>query len=515
MSDRKVRVRFAPSPTGPLHIGGVKTALYCYLFAKKNQGDFILRIEDTDQSRLVEGTEEYINESLTWCGLEPDESPAKGGEYGPYKQSERNESGRYKAYAEQLISAGHAYYAFDTFEDLESMRERLKAAGGDSYQYDAKSRMEMNNSLTMDEAEVKQKLEAGDDHVIRIKMPADESIRFNDLVRGDVVVNSSTLDDKVLMKSDGMPTYHLANVADDHEMQISHVIRGEEWLPSAPMHVMLYKYLGWEDTMPEFVHIPLILKPNGQGKLSKRDGDKLGFSVFPLEWKDPETGNISTGYKEDGYLPSAFLNMVAMLGWNPGTEQEIFTLDEMINAFSFEQVQKSGARFDPDKAIWFNQEHIKSMVDAALANILMDKYPNLSERPMNLEFVCGLMKERVKFIPEIYENGKYFFEKPNEFDEKTLRKKWKENTSNELNGLCKEFMNIEHFNTGDLQMKFDKYCSDNEISHGALMAPLRLAITGQGGGPPIFNIMNIIGREESISRMQYAIDNFSKEENNA
>ena len=364
--DKKVRVRFAPSPTGPLHMGGVRTALYNYLFAKKHGGDFILRIEDTDQTRYVPGAEEYIIESLKWCNLIPDEGVGFGGEYGPYRQSERKETGMYRTYAEQLVENGYAYYAFDTPEELEQMRENLKKAGVAAPQYNAVTRNSMKNSLTLSAEEVKSRIENGDPYVIRIKMPRNEEVKFKDLIRGWVVVNSNNLDDKVIFKADGMPTYHLANVVDDYSMKITHVIRGEEWLPSGPLHVLLYKYLGWEEEMPQFAHLPLILKPDGNGKLSKRDGDRLGFPVFPLEWKDPKSGEISSGYREKGYFPEAFVNMLALLGWNPGTEQELFTLDELVQAFSLERVGKSGAKFDPDKTRWFNQQYLRKKSNEAI-----------------------------------------------------------------------------------------------------------------------------------------------------
>ena len=488
MSEKKVRVRFAPSPTGPLHIGGVRTALYNYLFAKKHGGDFILRIEDTDQTRYVKGAEDYIIESLQWCGLHFDE--------GPIRQSSRKET--YQNYATELLEKGHAYYAFDTPQELDAQRQKAS-----NWQYDSATRGTMKNSLSMDESELKNILENSVPYVVRIKIPEDETIIVNDLIRGRVEVNSGQLDDKVLFKSDGMPTYHLANVVDDHLMEISHVIRGEEWLPSAPLHVLLYLFLGWQ--APQFAHLPLILKPEGSGKLSKRDGDRLGFPVFPLEWKEPETGEVSSGYREKGYFPDAFINMLALLGWNPGTEQELFSLNELIEEFSLEKVQKGGARFDPEKAKWFNQQYLWQKSDEELATI----FPIQREKDF-LRKVCGLMKERVHFVHEIYEHGRYFFEAPENYDEKTVRKKWKERSSQIVSDLTHVFSQNDDFQSENLETAFKKYVEEKELGFGAAMISLRLVITGVGGGPPIFEIMSIIGRNESLERMKKGVEKLSE-----
>ena len=431
----EVRVRFAPSPTGPLHIGGVRTALYNYLFAKNKGGKMILRIEDTDQTRFVPGAEEYLIDALKWCGIELDESVVEGGEYGPYKQSERK--AMYLPYAEQLVKDGFAYYAFDTSEELTAMRERMKAAGVPSPQYNAVTRTTMQNSLALSEDEVTKRMEAGEPYVIRIKMPRNEEVKLNDIIRGWVVVNTNNMDDKVIFKSDGMPTYHLANVVDDYTMKISHVIRGEEWLPSAPLHVLLYKYLGWEDAMPEFAHLPLILKPDGNGKLSKRDGDRLGFPVFPTQWTNPETGDISSGYRESGYLPEAFINMLSFLGWNPGTPQELFSMEELCDTFSLDRVGKSGAKFDFDKTRWFNQQYLRAKSKEELAQNLQIilKENGVEADDEFVATVCEQLKERATFVKDMWEEGKYYFEAPTSYDEKTIRKKWKEDTPKYMSEL--------------------------------------------------------------------------------
>ncbi|MCD4731614.1 MAG: glutamate--tRNA ligase, partial [Bacteroidales bacterium] len=428
MSQKEVRVRFAPSPTGPLHIGGVRTALYNYLFAKKHGGKMVLRIEDTDQNRFVEGAEDYILESLNWCGIKFDEGIHKGGPYGPYKQSERKD--KYKVYAEKLVKSGNAYFAFDTPEYLESLRKRLEQEKALNTSYSSFCRMDMANSLTLTNQEVQSKIDSGVPYVIRFKMPENEEVRFTDIIRGEVVVNTSTLDDKVLFKSDGMPTYHLANIVDDYLMKISHVIRGEEWLPSLPLHVLLYTALGWKDSMPEFAHMPLTLKPDGKGKLSKRDGDRLGFPVFPLEWKNPQTGEISSGYRESGYFPEAFINILAFLGWNPGTEQEIFSMAELIQTFSLERVGKAGSRFDPEKARWYNHQYLINRSNDELAQLYQ---PILKEKGFsaNDDFVAKLVeliKERANFVKDFWEQSFYFFEAPVEYDAKMIKKGWKVNT---------------------------------------------------------------------------------------
>ena len=506
--ERKVRVRFAPSPTGPLHIGGVRTALYNYLFAKKHGGDFLLRVEDTDQTRYVKGAEDYIIEALKWCGITANEGVGIGGDYGPYRQSERKEQGTYKKYVDQLLASGHAYYAFDTPEELDAMRERLKSAGGHSQQYDTASRKDMTNSLTLSAEEVQKRIDAGDKYVVRIKMPYNEEIKFKDLIRGYVVVDTSNLDDKVLYKSDGMPTYHMANVVDDYLMKITHVIRGEEWLPSGPLHVLLYRFLGWEDEMPEFAHLPLILKPNGNGKLSKRDGDAGGFPVFPIEWNAPD-GEQFSGYRESGYFPEAHINMLAFLGWNPGTEQELFSLEELVQEFSLERVGKSGAKFDPDKTKWFNEQYLRATSDEELAQIIK---PLAGDADLQfLAGVCGLMKERVSFANEIVSKGKYLFEAPTSYDAKTVKKKWKDDSPQLVEQLIEVFSDTE-FKSEVLETAFKTFVEENELGFGKPMIAIRLSITGEGGGPSLFDIMELIGKEESISRLKAGINNIKKEE---
>lgn len=499
MTNRKVRVRFAPSPTGPLHMGGVRTALYNYLFAKKHGGDFILRIEDTDQTRFVPGAEDYIIEALNWCGIMPDEGQGVGGENGPYRQSERKSM--YRQYAEQLIASGHAYYAFDTSEDLTNMREQAKLAKMPNWQYNSITRSSMKNSLSLSKDEVEAKLAANEDYVIRIKMPRNEEVRFHDEIRGWVVVNTNNLDDKVLFKSDGMPTYHLANIVDDHLMNISHVIRGEEWLPSAPLHVLLYRYLGWEDTAPLFAHLPLLLKPDGNGKLSKRDGDRLGFPVFPLEWKDPSSEEISSGYREKGYFNDAFVNMLAFLGWNPGTPQEIFSLEELVESFSLERVSKSGAKFDPDKTKWFNQQYLREKSNDELGKLLM---PLVEQHDVCLEYVAdaaGLMKERATFIEDMLD-GEYLFIDPTEFDEKTVRKKWKDNSEEIINELAKQFESITEFTSENVEVSFKSFLEEKNLGMGAVLPIFRLVVTGKGMGPSMFDIAALLGKEFVLPRMK-------------
>ncbi len=506
--EKKVRVRFAPSPTGPLHIGGVRTALYNYLFAKKNGGDFLLRVEDTDQTRYVKGAEDYILEALKWCGITPTEGVGVGGDFGPYRQSERKAEGTYKKYVDQLLDAGKAYYAFDTPDELDAMRERLKAAGGSSQSYDAASRKSMNNSLTLSSEEVQEKIEAGTPYVVRIKIQPNEKVSFKDVIRGYVEVDSSNLDDKVLFKSDGMPTYHMANVVDDYLMKITHVIRGEEWLPSGPLHVLLYQYLGWENDMPEFAHLPLILKPTGNGKLSKRDGDAGGFPVFPIEWKSPE-GEVASGYRESDYFSDAHINMLAFLGWNPGTEQELFSLDELVKEFSLERVGKSGAKFDPDKTKWFNEQYLRAKSDKELAQLIKPLVGDVSEEL--LVGVCGLMKERVSFTGEILEKGKYFFEAPTSYDAKMVKKKWKDDSPQIVEELITVFSNTE-FKSASLETAFKTFVEEKELGFGKPMIAIRLSITGEGGGPSLFDIMELIGEEESIARLHAGIKNIKKEE---
>lgn len=500
----QVRVRFAPSPTGPLHMGGVRTALFNYLFAKKNNGKFILRVEDTDQNRYVPGAENYIKEALEWAGMKTDEDPWQGGDFGPYRQSDRKPM--YRQYADQLIDAGHAYYAFDTAEELDEMRERLKRAKVPNPQYNATVRMTMKNSLTLSADEVKAKLEAGEPYTIRVKMPRNEELRFQDIIRGWVQVNTSSLDDKVIFKSDGMPTYHLANIVDDHLMKITHVIRGEEWLPSAPLHMLLYRFFGWEDTRPQFAHLPLILRPDGNGKLSKRDGDRLGFPVFPLDWQDPATGEHSSGYRDKGYFPEAFVNMLAFLGWNPGTEKELYTMDELIQDFSLERVGKSGAKFDAAKTNWYNQQFLREQTTEVLIEKLK---PYLDAESLHytddqLPAFIELMKERAFFVSEMLE-GRYLFEKPQEFDEKTVSKKWKANSGEILTDLATAFEAIEDFNAETSHDTFKTHLESKEIGMGSVLPVLRVTITGKGAGPSMFDIMAFLGKEESVSRIREGV----------
>ncbi len=507
--NRKVRVRFAPSPTGPLHMGGVRTALYNYLFAKKHGGDFLLRIEDTDQSRYVEGAEDYVQKSLKWCGILPNEGQGYGGDLGPYKQSERKEQGLYKKYAQQLIDEDKAYYAFDTPEELDQMREDLKKAGVAAPQYNAISRTRMKNSISLSAEEVEKRMANGDPYVIRIKIPRNEEIKFKDMIRGWVSVHSSNLDDKVLYKSDGMPTYHLANIVDDHLMNITHVIRGEEWLPSAPLHIYLYEAFGWESTRPEFAHLPLLLKPDGNGKLSKRDGDRLGFPVFPLEWKDPKSNEVSSGYREKGYFPEAFVNILAFLGWNPGTSQELFSMEELIESFSFDRVGKAGAKYDPDKAKWYNQQYLRSQSDEDLASQLKEKFESdeiIKDADHSfLAGACGLMKERATFLSDIPKEGAYLFTPPSEFDEKTVRKKWKENSSDLMNEWLKILEQLERFNSEAIENEFKTFLEKKDLGIGAVLPLFRLLITGKGMGPSMFAIAELLGKEEILNRMNSGI----------
>jgi len=506
----KVRVRFAPSPTGPLHIGGVRTALYNYLFAKKHNGNLILRIEDTDQSRYVDGAEEYIVNSLQWCGIKFDEGPINGGDFGPYKQSQRKDI--YKKYAEFLVDNDKAYYAFDTKEELEEMRIRMKKAGVASPQYNSITRESMQNSISLSEDEVQKRIQENQKYVIRLKIPRNEEVKINDLVRGWVVVNTNNIDDKVIFKSDGMPTYHLANVVDDYLMKITHVIRGEEWLPSAPLHVLLYKYLGWESKQPKFAHLPLILKPDGNGKLSKRDGDRLGFPVFPLNWTNSETKEISLGYKEGGYFPEAFINMLAFLGWNPGTPQELFSLNELCKTFSLERVGRSGAKFDFDKTKWYNQQYLRSKTKTELAEILqvLLKENNINADINYVASVCEQLKERATFVKDMWNEGKYFFQQPRLYDEKTIRKKWKDNTHVILNELRLEISKIEKFTSEEIETVFKQYLERNKIKMGVLLPVFRLSLTGLGMGPSLFNIAELIGKKETLSRIDIAIKKIKK-----
>ncbi len=499
---KRVRVRFAPSPTGPLHIGGVRTALYNYLFAKQNNGDFILRIEDTDQTRFVPGAEDYIVEAFRWLGLPFDEGVHLGGKYGPYKQSERK--AMYRQYAMQLIDTGWAYYAFDTPEDLEERRKNAEA-DKKTFQYDAHTRATLCNSLTLSPAEVQAKLEANEHYVIRFKYPADTEIKVQDLIRGEVKINSNLLDDKVLYKSDGMPTYHLANIVDDHLMEISHVIRGEEWLPSAPLHVMLYQAFGWE--APQFAHLPLLLKPEGNGKLSKRDGDRLGFPVFPLQWQDPKSGEISSGYRESGYLPAAVLNMLALLGWNPGTEQEIMDLPTLVSLFSIEKISKSGAKFDLEKAKWFNHAYIQMASDEVLLDLFNQELlkHNVNTTSDYLLKVTRIIKERVHFIPEFWEQSAYFFIAPVEYDPQVIKKRWKPGVETHLQKIIDILLSVKPFDKETAHNQVMDYIQGNELNMGQIMNCLRLSIVGAAKGPDMFELIDLIGVEETQKRVLRAI----------
>jgi glutamyl-tRNA synthetase len=502
---RDVRVRFAPSPTGALHIGGVRTALYNYLLARQNKGTMILRIEDTDQNRYVPGAEEYILNSLKWAGITIDEGVGVGGPHAPYRQSERQSI--YKKYADQLIGAGHAYYAFDTPAELEEMREKLKAAGVDTPQYNAITRVQMRNSITLKPEEVSQLINSGTPYVIRFKVPRKEDVRLNDLIRGWVTVHSSQVDDKVLMKSDGMPTYHLANVVDDYLMKISHVIRGEEWLPSAPLHVLLYKAFGWENEMPQFAHLPLLLKPDGNGKLSKRDADQLGFPIFPLTWKDPESGEVAMGYKESGYLPEALLNFLAFLGWNPGTTQEIFSIDELIQTFSVERIGKAGAKFDIQKAQWFNQQYLRAKSDTELAQFLLEsvKKEGIACSDEKAQKIAAAMKERVTFPKDFWEQGQFFFSAPAAFDQGVAAKKWNDEAIKVLLAYRDEIKTLGQLTAVTAKETLESVTASLGIGTGKILQALRLAITGAGGGPDLMMIMEIIGKDEVVGRIDYAL----------
>lgn len=502
---REVRVRFAPSPTGALHIGGVRTALYNYLLARKHKGTMILRIEDTDQTRFVPGAEEYIKQSLDWVGIKLDEGVTVGGAHEPYRQSERKSI--YKEYAQKLIDSGHAYYAFDTSEELEAMRNRLKAAGSSNQQYSAATRMSMNNSLVLSEEETTKKI-IGEAYVIRLKVPAEGEIHLQDLIRGDVNVDSSQVDDKVLMKSDGMPTYHLANVVDDYLMKISHVIRGEEWLPSAPLHVLLYHYLGWEKEMPQFAHLPLLLKPDGNGKLSKRDADQMGFPIFPLNWTDPNSDELAKGFRESGYLPEALINFLAFLGWNPGTEQEIFSMDELIEAFSIERIGKAGARFDIQKAQWFNQQYLKTKTNEELSVYLLDslKIENIDCSKGKAAMICGVMKERVTFTHDFWLQGKFFFNAPTSYDEQVTTKKWNTDAVNVLTAYSQEIRKLNTLTADVAKSTLETVTANLGIGTGKILQALRVSITGGASGPDLMMTMEILGSEEVVNRIQHALN---------
>lgn len=495
---RDVRVRFAPSPTGALHIGGVRTALYNYLLARQHNGTMILRIEDTDQGRYVPGAEEYILESLAWAGIKIDEGVGVGGPHAPYRQSERKDI--YKKYAQQLIDAGHAYYAFDTEAEIEAMRK-----ASPNFQYDGSTRLQMKNSLTLPAAEVQQKLASGEKYVIRLQVPANQEVKLNDLIRGEVVFNSSQVDDKVLMKSDGMPTYHLANVVDDYLMKISHVIRGEEWLPSAPLHVLLYKFLGWENEMPQFAHLPLLLKPDGNGKLSKRAADQMGFPIFPLTWKDPSTNEVAKGFKESGYLPEALINFLAFLGWNPGTEQEIFSMDELIKAFSMERINKAGAKFDIQKAQWFNQQYIKAKSNEMLAEQLLTESGQTVSKEDAVKIV-SIMKERATFAQDIWEQGKFFFTAPTQFDESVVSKKWNDEAIKVLSAFKDALLKESSLDAASAKSILESAAASVNVGVGKIMQALRVSLTGNASGPDLMMTMEILGKDEVVKRIAYALE---------
>ena len=502
MSEKKVRVRFAPSPTGPLHIGGVRTALYNYLFARQHNGEIIFRIEDTDTNRFVPGAEEYILESFKWLGIDFDEGVSFGGNYGPYRQSERKEL--YKEYVQKLIAADKAYIAFDTPEELNAKRQEVQ-----NFQYDASTRDQMKNSLTLSKEDVEKNMAKGEQYVVRFKVEPNIDVIVQDIIRGTVKINSSIIDDKVLYKSaDQLPTYHLANIVDDHLMKITHVIRGEEWLPSAPLHVLLYRALGWEETMPTFAHLPLLLKPEGNGKLSKRDGDRLGFPVFPLEWKDPKTGEISSGYRESGYFPEAVINFLALLGWNPGTEQELFSMDELIEAFSLERASKSGAKFDFQKGIWFNHQYIQLKSNEEIGRLfdLILKEKGINAPINKIITITGLMKNRVSFVSELWNQCDFFFIAPERYDEKTVKKRWKEESAIQMTELMQLLSGLDDFSMENQEKVVMQWINDKNYHTGKIMNAFRLTLVGEGKGPQMFEITSILGKEETLKRMQRAID---------
>lgn len=502
MSDRKVRVRFAPSPTGALHIGGVRTALYNYLFARQHGGDLVFRIEDTDSNRFVPGAEEYIIESFRWLGIKFDEGVSFGGEHGPYRQSERRSI--YKKYVEQLLAADKAYIAFDTPEQLEAKRAEIQ-----NFQYDARTRGEMTNSLTLPKEEVERRIADGEQYVVRFKVEPGIDVHIDDMIRGHVVIKSDILDDKVLYKSaDELPTYHLANIVDDHLMEITHVIRGEEWLPSAPLHVLLYRAFGWEDTMPTFAHLPLLLKPEGKGKLSKRDGDRLGFPVFPLEWHDPKTGDVSSGYRESGYFPEAVVNFLALLGWNPGTEQELFTLDELVQAFDIHKCSKAGARFDYQKGIWFNHEYMLKKSNEEVANLFAPIVANngVDETMERITEVVAMMKDRVNFVKELWPLCSFFFIAPTEYDEKTVKKRWKADSAKVMGELADVLEGIDDFSVEGQEPVVMKWVEEKGYKLGDVMNAFRLTLVGIGKGPGMFDISAFLGKEETLKRLRKAIE---------
>ena len=502
MPERKVRVRFAPSPTGALHIGGVRTALYNYLFAKQHNGDMILRIEDTDSQRFVPGAEAYIIEALEWLGIKFDEGVGYGGNHAPYRQSERKDI--YRKYVEQLLSDGKAYIAFDTPEELEAKRKEIP-----NFQYDASTRMQMRNSLTLPKEEIDRLIAEGKQYVVRFKVEPGEDVHVNDLIRGEVIINSSILDDKVLYKSaDNLPTYHLANIVDDHLMEISHVIRGEEWLPSAPLHVLLYRAFGWKDSMPEFAHLSLLLKPDGNGKLSKRDGDRLGFPVFPLEWHDPKTREVSSGYREAGYLPEAVINFLALLGWNPGNDQEILSMDDLIKLFSLEKCSKNGAKFDFEKGKWFNHKYIQNKSNEELTELFLPilQEKGISADPTKTAKIIGLVKDRISFVKELWAQTSYFFIAPESYEEKSVKKRWKEDTPERMKELIEILENITDFASEDTEKIVLGWITENNYHMGNVMNAFRLAVVGECKGPHMFDITTILGKEETIKRIKKAIE---------
>ena len=505
---RKVRVRFAPSPTGPLHPGGVRTALFNYLFAKQNNGDFILRVEDTDQGRFVPGAEDFIVESLKWCGIEFTEGVHLGGNCTPYRQSERKSM--YTQYAFQLVESGNAYYAFDTVAELDVMKENLKAAKVASPQYNSITRVNMNNSLTLPQDEVQRRLDNGDSYVIRFKMPRNEEVKFHDLIRNWVVFNTSQLDDKVLLKADGMPTYHLANVVDDYLMDISHIIRGEEWLSSTPLHVLLYRSFGWEEKMPIFSHLPLLLKPDGDGKLSKRDGDRLGLPFYAINWTDPETGKVTLGYRETGYFAEAYINFLAFLGWNPGDNKEIFSMAELIEAFSLERVNKHGARYDFEKLKWYNQQYLRSTNDADLAILIKPllEVNGIAFDASREEQVCRMMKERWSFVIDFWESSSFFYHKPTVFDDAIIAKKWKSPVPELIQYFAEKAETVDTWEMNAIEAEFKTACTDKNVGPGQVMQALRVAVSGQAAGPALFELLEFLGKKEVIERLNFAVNNF-------
>ncbi len=505
MEGKRIRVRFAPSPTGPLHMGGVRTALFNYLFARHHGGDFLLRIEDTDQVRYVAGAEEYIVESLQWCGLVPDEGPGFGGTFGPYRQSERREI--YAEYARRLVESGWAYTSFDSPEALDRLRKEAEERG-EVFSYGPTTRMRLANSLSLTPATVSHRIDSGEPYAIRFRMPENLDVTAADLIRGSVTFNTRELDDKVLFKSDGMPTYHLANVVDDHLMEITHVIRGEEWLPSLPLHVLLYRAFGWENSMPAFAHLPLILKPHGKGKLSKRDGDTMGFPVFPLAWKDPETGELYRGYREDGYFREAFVNMLALLGWNPGTERELFSLDELAAIFSLDRVVKGGSRFDPEKARWFNRQYLQQKSPQVLARLLI---PVLNAKNVNTTLarvvaVVEEIRDRCDFISDFTVQGSYFFEAPAVYDEKAIAKRWKPETPAEMMAVASLLETVNPWEATVIKELFSAFLNEKNWNFGNVMNALRICLVGGTLGPDLFKICELLGKKETIARLNTAVE---------